>query len=79
MPQEKYTRHQVFLTHGSVLIDEQYFFEDEADARWFWGEGYKERLYLVGEGPETHGHDLMQHWIDGKLEAERHNPGTHGV
>jgi hypothetical protein len=33
MPQERYTPHQVFLAHGdNVLIDEQYFFEDEADA-----------------------------------------------
>jgi hypothetical protein len=40
MPLERYTRHQVFLAHGaSVLIDEQYFFENEADARWFWSEG----------------------------------------
>lgn len=41
MPLEKYTRHQVFLAHrGTLLIDEQYFFEDEAEARWFWKEGY---------------------------------------
>jgi hypothetical protein len=36
MPPERHTRHQVFLAgEGNVLIDEQYFFEDEADARWF--------------------------------------------
>src|SRR5216684_9278647 len=33
----KATPHQVFLAHGgNSLVDEQYFFEDAKDARWFW-------------------------------------------
>jgi len=72
MPLDKCTRHQVFLAHGSnVLIDEQYFFQAEVDARWFWEVGYKERLYLIGEGPENYGYDRMHLWVDGNLEAER--------
>jgi hypothetical protein len=40
--EHKGSRHQVFLAHGfPCLIDEQYFFEDRADAQWFWEEGYK--------------------------------------
>ena len=75
MPPERYTRHQVFLAHGgNVLIDEQYFFEDEADARWFWNEGYKERLNLLGDGHINHGYDRMALWVNDRFEAERSNP-----
>jgi hypothetical protein len=45
MPSQRYTAHEVFVARGgNILIDEHYFFEDEADARWFWKEGYKECL-----------------------------------
>ena len=65
----------MFLAHGgNPLCEEQYFFEDEADARWFWKEGYKERLYLIGDGPATRGYDGMTLWINDRLEGERSNP-----
>src|ERR1700675_125982 len=56
--------HQVFLAHQH-LIDEQYFFEAVDDARWFWDEGYKERLYLDEQGMPM-SHDRMALWVDGE-------------
>jgi hypothetical protein len=53
MPSQQYTVHQVLLAHANVLIDEQYFFQTEEDARWFWEVGYKRCLYLIGEGPQS--------------------------
>jgi hypothetical protein len=62
------TKHQVFLAHGAVeydnrttmaLVDEQFYFEDADDARWFWTEGYKRMLYEGEKYP-----DRMALWID---------------
>ena len=44
------TDHQVFLAHSgagdvAILIDEQFYFEDAEDARWFYREEYKRMLY----------------------------------
>lgn len=57
--------HQVFLAHGEILIDEQYFFESADDARWFWNEGYEKRLYVDHEGASMP-YDRMILWIDGE-------------
>lgn len=64
------TPHQVFLAHGYVLIDEQYFFESADDAWWFWNEGYEERLYLDYEGAPMP-FDRMALRIDGKKVDSR--------
>jgi hypothetical protein len=70
------SRHQVFLVHGApCLIDEQYFFEDPADAQWFWDKGYQERLYLVDEGSGSYGYDRMSLWIADKEVASRGSDG----
>jgi hypothetical protein len=58
--------HQVFLAHSgagdlAILIDEQFYFEDPEDARWFYREGYKRMLYEGEERP-----DRMSHFIDGQ-------------
>jgi len=72
-----YTGHQVSLTHGtSVLIDERYLFQDDTDARWFWDEGYKERLFEAGRNGETHGYERMTLWLNGEFEADRGKPGV---
>jgi len=73
-------KHQVFLAHGAnILIDEQYFFEDPEDTRWFWGEGYNERMFLLDEEEGlSAGYDCMSLWIDGTLVAERREPGAYG-
>ena len=67
------TPHQVRLNHGAtsstpggaldtmIGIDEQYFFEDAEDARWFYREGYKQMLYDGEERP-----DRMSLFIDGQ-------------
>jgi hypothetical protein len=68
------TQQQVSLTHGTnVLIDERYLFQDELDARWFWVEGYKERLFKAGSDGETDGYERMPFWLNGKLQAQRNN------
>jgi hypothetical protein len=74
-------RHQVFLAHGAnILIDEQYFFEDPEDARWFWKEGYDERLFLLDEDEGVSaGYDSMALWIEGSLLAKRDTPGAYGL
>ena len=64
------TPHQIFLAHGYVLIDEQYFFESADDAWWFWNNGYEERLYLDDEGASM-SFDRMALWIDGKQVDSR--------
>jgi len=64
------TSHQVFLAQQH-LIDEQYFFEDVKDARWFWSEGYKERLLLESGGETPMSYDRMALWIQGELVEER--------
>jgi hypothetical protein len=64
----KDTPHQAFLAHGKVLIDEQYFFEDPEDARWFWTAGYKRRLLLNDSLSLYH----MALWIDDKQVATRY-------
>jgi hypothetical protein len=60
------TPHQVRFDHGDcgdvyAVIDEQYFFEDAEDARWFYREGYKRMLYEGEESP-----DRMSLFIDGQ-------------
>jgi hypothetical protein len=70
------TKHQVFLAHGGVengdgtvsscLIDEQFYFEDTKDARWFWAEGYREMLFEREKYP-----DRMTLWIDGQEADNR--------
>ena len=67
--------HQLFLAHSyctdddgsthGILIDEQFYFEDSEDARWFYGEGYRRMLYEGEERP-----DRMTLWIDGQEITE---------
>ena len=67
----KATSHQVFIAHGgNSLVDEQYFFEDAKDARWFWKQGYKTRLFLDNEN-NPNPYDRMALWIDGLEVATR--------
>ena len=63
------TPHQVFLAHQHQ-VDEHYFFESADDARWFWLEGYKERLYLDDRGAQMP-YDRMTLWIGGEEVATR--------
>jgi hypothetical protein len=65
------TPHRVRFDHGGVLdtviaIDEQFYFEDAEDARWFYREGYKQMLYDGEERP-----DRMSLFIDGQDESVR--------
>jgi hypothetical protein len=46
------TDHQVFMAHGGCGIDEQFYFEDAEDARWFYREGHKRMLYEGEEQPD---------------------------
>ena len=73
------TPHQVLLAHQQ-LIDEQYFFEDPKDARWFWTDGYKERLYLDNEGAPMP-YDRMALWIGAQrgLDAGDQQTARRGV
>jgi len=60
------TPHQVFLAQAApFLIDEQYYFEDPLDARWFWDEGWKDWAYRHddGNGGAFYGCDRMSLWI----------------
>jgi hypothetical protein len=61
--------HQAFLAH-KLLVDEQYFFEDPEDARWFWTDSYKQRLYLDDRGAPMP-YDRMALWIGGEEVATR--------
>jgi hypothetical protein len=70
MPESQMTPHQVFLAHQH-LIDEQYFFEDADDARWFWVEGYKRCLYLDKDGETVMPYERMALWINGEQIDER--------
>jgi hypothetical protein len=70
MPESQQTPHQVFLAHRH-LIDEQYFFEDADDARWFWVQGYKGCLILDRDGKTVMLYDRMALWIDGEQVDER--------
>jgi hypothetical protein len=76
---QKMPAHQVFLVHGAnFAIEEQYFFEDPQDARWFWEEGYRWRLFLLdADEGESAGYDRMALWIEGALVAER-DTGAYG-
>jgi hypothetical protein len=61
-----HTDHQVRLNHSGAgdvayLIDEQFYFEDAEDARWFYREGHKRMLYEGEERP-----DRMSLFIDGQ-------------
>jgi hypothetical protein len=74
MPDSQKTTHQVFLAHQH-LIDEQYFFEDADDARWFWVEGYKGCLFLDRDGKTVMSYDRMALWIDGEeIEKRGYEP-----
>jgi hypothetical protein len=70
MPDSQKTPHQVFLAHQH-MIDEQYFFEDADDARWFWLEGYKGSLILDDDGKTPMSYDRMALWIGGEEVASR--------
>lgn len=72
------TPQQAFLAHGQVLIDEQYFFEDPGDARWFWTDGYTARLYLDHQRAPM-AYDRMALWIDGEEVATRGHGDTDNV
>jgi hypothetical protein len=61
MPNNQKTPHQVFLAHGDR--DEQYFFQDADDARWFWVQGYKGSLFLHDDKTLLP-FDRMTLWID---------------
>jgi hypothetical protein len=69
VPGDQKSHQQVFLAHIH-LIDEQYLFESADDARWFWDEGYKERLYLDDQGTPM-SYDRMTLWIDGRKVDSR--------
>ena len=61
--------HQVRFDHGDcgdvyALVDEEYFFEDAEDARWFYREGYKRMLY---EGEECPARLVL--WVDDVEQA----------
>jgi len=61
--------HQTFLAHGEVggvvvLIDEQFYFEDAEDARWFHREGYKRVLYDGEEEPDRKALFIDGHEVD---------------
>jgi hypothetical protein len=74
MPDSQKTPHQVFLAHQH-LIDEQYFFENADDARWFWVEGYKGCLFLDRDGKTVMSYDRMALWIDGEeIEKRGYEP-----
>jgi hypothetical protein len=62
------TTHQVYLAH---MIDEQYFFADLDDARWFWLEGYKRCLYVDKDGVTVMPYERMTIWIHGEEVDER--------
>jgi hypothetical protein len=63
------TPHQVLLAN-EYPIDEQYFFEDPEDARWFWTDGYEGRLFLDNEVAPIP-YDRMALWIGGEAVATR--------
>jgi len=46
------------------MLDEYFFFEDAEDARWFWREGFRQRLYVDVSGASI-SCDEMALWIDG--------------
>jgi hypothetical protein len=70
------TTDQVFLAHeGHILVDEQYFFESADDVRWFWNNGYEERLYADDEGASM-SFDRMVLWIDSKEVDSRGYPSV---
>jgi len=54
-------------------------FEDELDARWFWEEGYKERLFKTESCGETHGYDKMTLWLNGNLAGEKSNRAVRSI
>ena len=56
------SRHQVYIAHES--LDEQYFFEDADDARWFWIEGYRGSLFLDSDEKTVRPYSQMALWID---------------
>lgn len=68
-PEERLTRHRVYLDNGGV--EQLYFFETSEDAQHFWDEGYRRVLYLIDDGPELYPVDSMILWIDGKKVASR--------
>ena len=76
----KVPKHQAFLVHGAnFAIEEQYFFEDPQDARWFWEEGYRYRLFILDEDEgESAGYDRMALWIEGAIVGQRDTPGAYG-
>jgi hypothetical protein len=73
MPDSLKTPHQVFLAHES--LDEQYFFEDPDDARWFWIQGYKGSLFLDQDEKTVILYSRMALWIDDvEVDSRCHEP-----
>lgn len=69
-----YMPHQVAWVAGGV-IDEQYFFEDPQDARWFFTYGWKFRD-VSHDSHDSGGAGIPPHalWIDGEeIEEADHN------
>jgi hypothetical protein len=67
------SRHQVYIAHES--LDEQYFFDDADDARWFWIEGYKGSLFLDQDEKTVIPYSRMALWIDGaEVDSRCHEP-----
>jgi hypothetical protein len=71
MPREQMTPHQVFYAHGGAyLVDEQFYFEDAEDARWYYDKGWKHDRFVRVPGPTDSGPgdeiepDRMNLWID---------------
>ena len=56
--------HQVKWVAGG-WIDEQYFFEDPGDARWFFVEGWRDRDFLLEDGVTPFDYSPTALWIDG--------------
>jgi hypothetical protein len=73
MPDNLKTPHQVFLAHENV--DEQYFFEDPDDARWFWIQGYTGSLFVDDDGT-VKPYSRMALWIDDEEVATRGCEGS---
>jgi hypothetical protein len=71
--------HQVRFDHGDcgdayALIDEQYFFEDAEDARWFYREGHRRMLYEGEERPER-----LVLWVDDVQQAWQNQRARDGA
>jgi len=64
--------YMVVLDHGRNLPVERYFFDSPDDARWFWLQGYKDRLVL-GSEEARFAYERMVLVIDNQPVDERIN------